>query len=70
MLSRLPRGGGYDRNVFEPVTLFTMIEYIHNNPARRGLCAEATDWIWSSARFYAGDRSVPICMDELPCLWV
>jgi putative transposase len=62
------RGGGYDRNVFEPATLLTMIEYIHNNPVRRGLCMDPTDWIWSSARFYAGERNVPICMDELPCL--
>jgi putative transposase len=61
------RGGGYDRNAFEPTTLLAMIEYIHNNPVRRGLCVNPTDWIWSSARFYAGDRRVPICMDELPC---
>ncbi|HEY7119546.1 MAG TPA: hypothetical protein VH475_23340, partial [Tepidisphaeraceae bacterium] len=46
------RGGGYDRNVFEPATLLAMIEYIHNNPLRRGLVARSTDWIWSSARFY------------------
>jgi putative transposase len=46
------RGGGYDRNMIEPATLLQMIEYIHNNPARRGLVASATDWIWSSARFY------------------
>jgi hypothetical protein len=44
-----------------------MIEYIHNNPVRRGLCVNPTDWIWSSARFYAGVSNVPICMDELPC---
>ena len=37
------RGGGYDRNVYEPVHLFMMIEYIHNNPVRRGLCADPTD---------------------------
>jgi len=45
-----------------------VIEYIHNNPVRRGLVAEATDWIWSSARLYAGDNRVPIRMDELPWL--
>jgi putative transposase len=62
------RGGGYDRNAFEPATLFAMIEYIHNNPVRRGLCAHPSDWIWSSARFHAGERSVPILMDDLPCV--
>jgi putative transposase len=31
------RGGGYDRNVFESATVCKQIEYIHNNPVRRGL---------------------------------
>ncbi|MCI0381119.1 MAG: transposase [Gemmataceae bacterium] len=62
------RGGGYDRNVIEPYTLLQMIEYIHNNPVRRGLVEKATDWVWSSARFFAGIRPVPIEMDPLPCL--
>jgi putative transposase len=62
------RGGGYDRNVTDPGTLYTMIEYIHNNPVRRGLVQQATDWKWSSARFYAGLPDVPIEMDPLPVL--
>jgi len=62
------RGGGYDRNVIEPATLLQMIEYIHNNPVRRGLVEKATDWVWSSARFYAGMRPVPMVMDPLPGL--
>ena len=62
------RGGGYDRNVIEPATLEMMIEYIHNNPVRRGLVEKATDWIWSSARFWAGERQVPLLMDPLPSL--
>ncbi len=62
------RGGGYDRNVFEAATLLQMIEYIHNNPVRRGLVEKATDWVWSSARFHAGMRPVPIEMDPLPSL--
>jgi hypothetical protein len=45
-----------------------MIEYIHNNPVRRGLVERATDWVWSSARFYAGETAVPIRMDALPPL--
>ncbi len=62
------RGGGYDRNVTDPATLRTMIEYIHQNPVRRGLVERATDWIWSSARFYTGVSDVPIAMDPLPVL--
>jgi putative transposase len=62
------RGGGYDRNVIEPATLLAMIEYIHLNPVRRGLVTNPTDWVWSSARYYAGNARVPIGMDSLPCL--
>lgn len=59
------RGGGYDRNITEPATLIAMIEYIHQNPVRRGLVRLATDWVWSSARFYAGAKKLPIRMDRL-----
>ena len=57
------RGGGYDRNISDPRTLGTMIEYIHNNPVRRGLVGQPTDWPWSSARWYVGRVDVPLGMD-------
>ena len=41
-----------------------MIDYIHNNPVRRGLVRHATDWLWSSARFYAGQEAM-LAMDPL-----
>jgi hypothetical protein len=28
------------------------LEYIRNNPVKRGLCQQAVDWKWSSARYY------------------
>src|SRR5262249_45847996 len=49
------RGGGYDRNVTEGETVRQMIEYIHQNPVRRGLVERAADWEWSSARYYVGE---------------
>jgi putative transposase len=42
-----------------------MIQYLHGNPVRRGLVAKAEDWEWSSARWYAGLRQVPIEMDAM-----
>ena len=51
-------GGGYDRNVWEPATLLAMIEYIHNNPVRRGLVVRAADWKWSSAGWVEGKNSL------------
>lgn len=58
-------GGGYDRNIDHPDTVFAMIEYIHANPVRRGLVARAIDWPWSSARWYAGFEHGPIRIDPL-----
>jgi len=57
-------GGGYDRNVVQVGALHQMIDYIHANPVRRSLVAKPEDWIWSSARWYAGIRPVPLEMDR------
>ena len=63
-------GGGYDRNGVEISSVHTMVEYIHANPVRRGLVAHPEHWEWSSARWYAGVRPVPIEMDAtLPALF-
>jgi putative transposase len=43
-------GPGYDRNIFEPKTIEASIQYIHENPVKRGLSQRAIDWKWSSAR--------------------
>jgi putative transposase len=56
-------GGGYDRNITEPETAWKTIEYLHLNPVRRGLVDQAEDWEWSSARWYAGLRPVPLEID-------
>lgn len=56
-------GGGYDRNIIEPSTARTVIEYIHLNPVRRRLVERPEDWEWSSARWYAGQTPVPLEMD-------
>ncbi len=58
------RGGGYDRNIVEPATVYQQIEYIHNNPVRRGLCARPEDWTWSAAADYAGMGSGPLAIDR------
>jgi putative transposase len=62
------RGGGYDRNVTEPKTIWAQIDYIHANPVRRKLCSRPHDWYWSSAADYAGIRKGPVQLnpDSLP----
>jgi len=57
------RGGGYDRNVFEPNAAFEQITYFHNNPLRRKLCEKPEDWLWSSAADYLHLRQGPLRID-------
>ena len=45
-------GVGFDRNLFSPEAIEASLDYIHTNPVKRGLCERATDWKWSSARYY------------------
>jgi putative transposase len=59
------QGGGYDRNILTSKAARAAIEYIHNNPVRRGLVDNPTDWPWSSARWYAGCDDAKIEMDPL-----
>ncbi|MFM9874205.1 MAG: REP-associated tyrosine transposase [Fimbriimonadaceae bacterium] len=42
-------GGGYDRNMWSDDAISNSIEYIHNNPVKRGLCETPESWPWSSA---------------------
>jgi putative transposase len=57
-------GGGYDRNLTEAETVEHEMNYIHNNPVKRGLCSRPEDWFWSSAADYAGVRVGPIRIDR------
>lgn len=59
-------GGGYDRNIYEEGAAWTCVEYIHANPVRRGLVAKPTDWVWSSARWYAQSDDVVLELDDCP----
>jgi putative transposase len=62
-------GGGYDRNITCGKTLLRMIDYLHNNPVRRGLVERACYWRWSSAAHYEGGAS-PLIIDPIPPEWL
>ena len=48
-------GPGYDRNFSGERATLQAIDYIHQNPVRRGLVRCAREWKWSSARWYESE---------------
>jgi hypothetical protein len=40
------------------------LDYMHENPVKRGLVANAEDWAWSSFRHYAFDEAGPVLVNE------
>ena len=62
------RGGGYDSNLWNPKPIWEAIDYVHNNPVKRGLCQSAEQWRWSSAADYMelGAGPVSIQRELLP----
>jgi len=58
-------GGGYDRNIYNDHELWEKVQYIHNNPVRRGLAETPTEYRWSSARWLEGDRDWGPTLDPL-----
>jgi REP element-mobilizing transposase RayT len=52
-------------NIWSEKKRLEKLNYMHNNPVKRGLVAQPGDWPWSSWRFYyLGDRSV-LAMDTV-----
>ena len=49
----------HDFNVYTPHKFTEKLNYIHNNPVRRGLVTQPGDWPWSSYRFWTyGEKGV------------
>lgn len=63
-------GGGFDRNIVEPGTLLKMIDYLHENPVRKGLVLRGREWKWSSAAWYVDLMPVPLIPDRIPPEWL
>ena len=54
---------GYDFNVTNEKKVIEKLEYLHNNPVRRGLVESPEQWKWSSYRFYEFDDRSLLAMD-------
>jgi putative transposase len=55
----------YDFNLFNEEKVREKLQYMHENPVRKGLAPSICDWAWSSARFYEQGKSVGI-----PIQWI
>jgi len=42
------------------------LNYLHNNPMKRGLVKEPGDWPWSSWRYYFLQEASLLAMDRVP----
>ena len=62
--SDLPTGKhkkiGSWREVVVGEKVWEKLTYMHENPVRAGLAAQACDWAFSSARYYEQGRSVGV----------
>jgi putative transposase len=54
----------YDLNVWSEQKIREKLDYMHGNPAERGLVASADEWPWSSFRFYYLEDSSVLSMDR------
>jgi len=58
------RGGGYDRNLWEPVHIWEAIDDFHLNPVRAGLVEHPCEWAWSSFGCFQGGKAPPLATDQ------
>jgi putative transposase len=57
---------GYDMNLWSERKVQEKLNYMHNNPVKRGLVAQPGDWPWSSWRYYYLEDSSVLVMDRMP----
>ena len=54
----------YDFVVFTAKKRVEKLDYMHNNPVKRGLVLKPEQWRWSSYRFYAQGERGPVLVNE------
>jgi putative transposase len=58
------------RNIVSQNTLVSMIDYLHQNPVRRGLVTRPSEWHLSSAGCYECEEvPPPLIPDRIPPEW-
>ncbi len=54
----------YDFVVFTEKKRVEKLNYMHQNPVRRGLVLEPEEWAWSSFRYYSEGEPGPVLVSE------
>jgi len=60
---KLWQDGFHPKAIFTEAVLRQKIEYVHQNPVRKGLVEKAADWLFSSARNYLEDSEREIVLE-------
>ena len=55
----------YDFNVWSRKKKIEKLAYMHRNPVKRGLVGRPDHWIWSSCKFYEGQKDALIRIDPV-----
>jgi len=58
------RRRGFDRDLGSPEAIRKNIDYIHDNPVKRGLVENPEDWAWSSARYWLLEEEGPVVVER------
>ena len=57
--------GFHPRQIGSDAIFLQKLDYVHNNPVRKGFVARAEDWRWSSAGNYANHRDTLLEIDPI-----
>ena len=52
-------------NIWNPKKRHEKLNYMHNNPVKRGLVKEPGDWPWSGWRFYFWNDASTLGMGKM-----
>ena len=56
---------GYDMNIWTPKKRDEKLNYMHNNPVKRGLVEQPGEWPWPSWRYYFWNDTSLLAMDRV-----
>jgi REP element-mobilizing transposase RayT len=56
----------YDMNIWSAKEREEKLNYMHNNPVKRGLVKQPGNWPWSGWRFYFLNDASLLTMDPMP----